>query len=749
MGEEQRNLFIALGLILAIMLGYEFFFLRPAQEAREAERQAALEAAGELAEADPDLQLPDAPAGPVYETRDEALDGVERIEIEGPAVLGSLSLAGARFDDLRLRRHTVSVDDDTPIALLNPIGTERTFYARDGWQSATPGFADLPGNSAEWTLVSGDRLTPDTPVVLAYETASGLRFERTVSLDDNYMFTIADTVTNNSGRPVDLARYGLVRHEGVPDDLVNNIAVFEGTLAVVNGALTRTKFQRLAKGEGEEEISGTGGWVGITQRYWMAAAIPDQDVAFTANFRIRERGAVDAYEATYIEATRELAPGESLASTAYIFAGAKELDVLDAVEDDYGIARFDMAINWGWLWFLTRPFVWLLHMLEGVTGHFGLAILALTLLIKLVMFPLANRAYASMAKMKAVQPKMQEIKERYAADTQKQQQALMELYRKEKINPLAGLPAHPAANPDLLRPLPDPVQRHRDAPRALLRLDPRPLRAGPDQCVEPVRPDPLRPVQHLADRRRARHRRLADHHGADHGRPAGAQPAAAGSDAGAHLRHAAHRLHLRAGAVRGRPGDLLGLEQFPLGAAAIHHHAAPRERDPARQADCPPPPGRQWRGRRVLTGHDDLDLAAGRRLFSRPCTFIMGAVSLDQLPEPDRIEIAFAGRSNVGKSSLINAVTRQNNLARASGEPRPHARAQLLQCRRLGSAHRRPARLRLCQGAQTGGGEMDPAHPRLPARPGSISSASTCWSTAATGSSRWTRRSWTCSTRRR
>lgn len=438
MGEEQRNLFIALGLILAIMLGYEFFFLRPAQEAREAERQAALEAAGELAEADPDLQLPDAPAGPVYETRDEALDGVERIEIEGPAVLGSLSLAGARFDDLRLRRHTVSVDDDTPIALLNPIGTERTFYARDGWQSATPGFADLPGNSAEWTLVSGDRLTPDTPVVLAYETASGLRFERTVSLDDNYMFTIADTVTNNSGRPVDLARYGLVRHEGVPDDLVNNIAVFEGTLAVVNGALTRTKFQRLAKGEGEEEISGTGGWVGITQRYWMAAAIPDQDVAFTANFRIRERGAVDAYEATYIEATRELAPGESLASTAYIFAGAKELDVLDAVEDDYGIARFDMAINWGWLWFLTRPFVWLLHMLEGVTGHFGLAILALTLLIKLVMFPLANRAYASMAKMKAVQPKMQEIKERYAADTQKQQQALMELYRKEKINPLAG-----------------------------------------------------------------------------------------------------------------------------------------------------------------------------------------------------------------------------------------------------------------------------------------------------------------------
>ena len=443
MGDEQRNLFIALGLILAIMLGYEFFFLRPAQEAREAERQEALEAAGELAEADPDPDLPiqndnDAPPQPAFENREDALAETRRVEIDGPAVLGSISLTGARLDDIRLRRHTVSVDDDTPIALLNPIGTNHVFYARDGWQSATPGFSDLPGNSAQWTVVSGDRLTPDTPVVLAHETASGLRFERTISLDDNYMFTIDDTVTNNSGQPVDLARYGLVRHEGLPEDLVKNIAVFEGTLAVVDGAVTRTKFQRLENGEGEEEISGTGGWVGITQRYWMAAAIPDQDVAFTANFRIRERGAVDAYEATYIEATRELAPGETMASTAYIFAGAKELDVLDAVEDDYGIERFDMAINWGWLWFLTRPFVWLLHMLEGVTGHFGLAILALTLLIKILMFPLANRAYASMAKMKAVQPKMQEIKERYSADQQKQQQALMELYKTEKINPLAG-----------------------------------------------------------------------------------------------------------------------------------------------------------------------------------------------------------------------------------------------------------------------------------------------------------------------
>lgn len=437
MGEDQRNFFIAAGLIIVIFLMYDVFVVRPGQEAREAERQAAIEAAGELA--DPDLPVaPNEPAAPVFESRDAALDNATRVEIEGPAVIGSISLTGARFDDIRLVRHTTTVDDDTPVALLNPIGTEHVFYARDGWQSATPGFNDLPGGSTEWTLVSGSTLTPDSPVVLAYDSPSGLHFERTISVDENYLFTLEDTVTNNAGSEVELSRYGLVRQEGMPEELVNNIAVFEGAIAVVNGSTEQIKFSKLEDGEEMEESGSTGGWVGITQRYWMAAAIPDQDRSFTARFRTIDRAGTPAFEASFVEQAQALAPGASLTSTTRIFAGAKELDVLQAVQNDLGIEKFDYAINWGWLWFLARPFVWLLHVLEGVTGHFGLAILALTLIIKILMFPLANRAYASMAKMKAVQPKMAEIKERYAADQQKQQQALMELYRKEKINPLAG-----------------------------------------------------------------------------------------------------------------------------------------------------------------------------------------------------------------------------------------------------------------------------------------------------------------------
>jgi YidC/Oxa1 family membrane protein insertase len=437
MGGEQRNLFIALGLMLVIMLGYQTFITGPAQERQRSEIEAAQLALLEQ-EADPNLPA-SLTAEPTMSALDrpEALASSQRVEINAPSVEGSFSLTGARFDDLRLRRHTLDVGGTELISLLNPIGSEDVFYVRDGWQSPTPGFTDLPGGTTEWTLLSGNVLTADTPVTIAFDSPSGLHFERTISIDDNYLFTVSDTVINNTGSDVELQRYGLVRDEGMPTDLTKNMAVFEGALAVVDGRLIQRKFDKLENGE-EDEASGVGGWAGITMRYWMAAAIPAQDRNFTARFRTIERAGITAFEASYVETAQILPAGGSLDSVSHIFAGAKELDVLQAAQNDQGIQKLDMAINWGWLWFLARPFVWLLHHLENLTGNVGLAILALTLMVKIVMFPLANRAFASMAKMKTVQPKIAEIKERYAADQQKQQQAMMELYKKEKINPLAG-----------------------------------------------------------------------------------------------------------------------------------------------------------------------------------------------------------------------------------------------------------------------------------------------------------------------
>ena len=221
MGDDNRNFLVATGLILAILMVFQVFFFGPQQAERRAELDAQREA--ELAQqvADPDLpQDTITGAGPArVMDRDEALGEVARIEIDTPAVDGTISLTGARFDDLRLLHHTTEVNGDEPISLLNPIGTEQVFYARDGWQSGTQGFGDLPGTSTQWRVVAGDRLTPDTPVVLGYESESGLSFRRTIRVDADYLFTITDEVTNSTSAEVELQRYGLVRHEGLPAEL--------------------------------------------------------------------------------------------------------------------------------------------------------------------------------------------------------------------------------------------------------------------------------------------------------------------------------------------------------------------------------------------------------------------------------------------------------------------------------------------------------------------------------------------------
>jgi YidC/Oxa1 family membrane protein insertase len=442
MGEDQRNLFIALGLSFLVMVGYQVIFAPSAEERLEAERAAQELALTEAVQSD----LPGVVASLEADTaldREEALSSSQRIEIETDSVEGTLALTGARFDDLRLRHHTVDVGGDELISLLNPAGGENSFYARDGWVSSTPGVTGLPGSTTEWALVAGNRLTPTTPITLRYESESGLMFERQITVDDTYLFTVTDIVSNTTSSAIELSRYGLVRQGSMPEDLEPNLTVFEGAIAVVGDRRYQRKYDKLEGGDGLEE-GGTGGWVGITDRYWMAATIPNQDRAFTAEFQGIDSGNNTAFQASYLEMAQSLAPGASLTSTSRIFAGAKELDVLEHIQNDIGIAKFDMAINWGWLWFLARPFVWLLHLLAGMTGHFGLAILALTLMIKILMYPLANKAYASMARMKMIAPKVAELKERYAADQQKLQQATMELYKTEKINPLAGcLPVLP------------------------------------------------------------------------------------------------------------------------------------------------------------------------------------------------------------------------------------------------------------------------------------------------------------------
>jgi YidC/Oxa1 family membrane protein insertase len=429
---DNRNIILAIVISAAILIPYQIFVLGPMNERQQAARAAEQSAAvqTELTElaANANAAAPDSSA-PAEE---------QRIEIVSEAVTGSLSLTGTRIDELRLERYDTEVDDQSPVEFLRRRDSANAFYAQDGWQGLGSGPTDAPGFNANWTLVSGNQLTPDTPVVLEYRGSDGLVFRRTISLDNDYMFTFADEIQNTSGQTASLSRFARVRRDGEPPaPWAPFFILHEGPIGVVGTTILDEKYRSMNAGD-ETDRSGTGGWMGITDKYWMAAVIPDQSMEFEGSIRLIGRQGDDTFQSGYVTQPIDLAPGASLTTTARIFAGAKRVDLLQAYEEDLGISRFDMAVDWGMFWFLTRPYFWLLHTLSGFLGGIGFAILAVTVLVKIIFFPLANRAYVSMAKMKNLQPKMQELREKYADDKQKQQQETIALYQREKVNPLAG-----------------------------------------------------------------------------------------------------------------------------------------------------------------------------------------------------------------------------------------------------------------------------------------------------------------------
>lgn len=441
---DMRNMIIAVVIAIGIIFGYQILVVEPMMERREAEQAALAEretganiAPGEEApgvERAPGLEAA-APGGAMV-PRADALARSPRVEIRTPALRGSINLAGGRFDDLELLRYDVTVDSEEPVTLFSPEGAAGAYYAVSGWAGAQGAPADLPGPATMWTQVGDNALTPDSPVVLEYRTGD-LVFTRTISVDEDYLFTVTDDVANEGSDAAALARYGFVRRHGLPGDLQNFFILHEGPAGVVDGRYFDRKYSGL-EDERLLEREGTGGWMGISDKYWLAAIAPDGDPAVSAEMRVRGQGENLRYESNYIRQAQTLAPGANFSTTSYIYAGSKNADILSRYAEEFGIERLDMAIDWGMFWFLTRPFFWILHALTDVMGNFGLAIMALVVGLKILLFPLNNRAFASMAKMRAVTPKMQEIRERFSADKQRQQQEMMELYKREKINPVAG-----------------------------------------------------------------------------------------------------------------------------------------------------------------------------------------------------------------------------------------------------------------------------------------------------------------------
>lgn len=462
MKEDNRNLLLAITLSVVVLLGWQFFYGVPqmekqkqiAQQNQQTQSQQpaqpgtsapAAPGAAPGAPAQPSPAPTAAPAAAAAETRDAALARSQRVRIETPKIAGSLALTGARIDDVSLKAYRETVDPTSPIiVLLSPAGGPNAYYADFGWVAAPGSAVALPNAATVWSADS-QVLTPEKPVTLSWDNGQGLVFRRQVSVDANAMFTVRDAVENKSGAPITLYPFGQVVRVGKPATL-GFYVLHEGLI----GSLGEKGLQEYTYDAIDKEpqlVAGThgkswkdaqGGFVGITDKYWAAAVVPDQERKYEGRYSSVQTGAQRTYQADFLGEPLTVAPGASTATDSRLFAGAKEVSAIDGYEKNLGIKRFELMIDWGWFYFITKPLFFVMDWIYKHVGNFGIAILVVTLLLKGLFFPLANKSYASMAKMKAVQPEMLAIRERYADDKMKQQQALMELYKTQKINPLAG-----------------------------------------------------------------------------------------------------------------------------------------------------------------------------------------------------------------------------------------------------------------------------------------------------------------------
>lgn len=440
--ENNRNYFVAIALSVLILIAWQFFYVSPkmekdriaaeqTQQAQQTQQQPGAQPAA------PGQALPGGAIPSAGESRDQAIGKSARVAIDTPALSGSINLTGARFDDLKLKGYRETVDPKSPvITLFSPAETADGYFTEIGY-IGSDATGSVPGPQTTWTLSGGDKLTPSTPVTLSYTNDKGITFARTISVDDRYMFQVVDSIKNETAAPVSLSSYGRVTRFNKPTT-PSIYVLHEGFVGVAGEhGLQEVGYSKVEDDEPVEPGKSTGGWLGITDKYWAATIVPPQATPFDIRFSHFADGR-PRYQSDYKSDAVTVAPGQSVELKNLVFAGAKEVPVVDNYEVAYSIPNFDKLIDWGWFYFITKPMFKMMDFFFRLFGNFGIAILITTIVVKLIFFPLANKQYASMANMKKVQPKMEELKKKFGDDRMGLQQAMMQLYKEEKINPLAG-----------------------------------------------------------------------------------------------------------------------------------------------------------------------------------------------------------------------------------------------------------------------------------------------------------------------
>ena len=444
MDDQNKNLIFATVLSFIVILGW--FVLFPPPETETVTDPAATQQVTDATSTEAVVPSSAGAADNVTDASDEATAALEeapRIPVETARISGSISLLGGRVDDLHLKDYNTTIEEDAPIvSLLSPAGTPDAYYALYGWAPGA-GIApeQVPGPNTLWTLSQGETLSVETPVTLTWDNDAGQLFSRTISIDENYMFKIEQKVENTSDNSVSLAPYGLIARHGIPSDAQNFFILHEGLVAMNNGELLETAWDDIPEldvvnGVPSKRIDGvTNGWIGFTGHYFMTNLIPDP--AQPTRLSVKYLPRTEIFQTESVMPTQTVASGQTATVTTQLFAGAKEWEILRDYEAQ-GVYKFIDSIDWGWFFFLTKPIFWVLHHLNLLIGNMGVAIIGLTLLIKALLFPLAYKSYVSMAKMKELQPQMEKLKKDAGDDRQKLQQGMMELYKREKVNPAAG-----------------------------------------------------------------------------------------------------------------------------------------------------------------------------------------------------------------------------------------------------------------------------------------------------------------------
>jgi len=435
MDDQNKNLLLATGLSFAVMLAW--FAIAPPQTAPPpAEAVTTAEPITAITgSTDVNTNMGSGNA--------QAVANADRITIDTTRLEGSLSLLAGRIDDLRLKDYTDTIDEGSPIVtLLSPEGSNNAYYGINGWAAASgvdP--KEVPGPTTLWSSRS-TTLTTSSPVTLTWDNDKGLSFKRVISIDENFMFNIEQSVSNSSATPVALAPYGQIARHGEPPNLKGFFILHEGMVRMSDGELDEINYDKMPefdinpkeRAPAEVVQVAEGGWIGFTDHYWMTTIVPQGAFKSVAKYDINN----DIYLTEAVQPTQTIAPGATISVTSQFFAGPKEWEVIREYQNENGVDRFVDSIDWGWFYFLTKPIFWLLHTLNGYIGNMGWSIICLTLIIKALLLPLAYKSYVSMARMKELQPEMEKLKESAGDDKQKMQKGMMELYKKNKVNPAAG-----------------------------------------------------------------------------------------------------------------------------------------------------------------------------------------------------------------------------------------------------------------------------------------------------------------------